>query len=250
MPIARQVMILTKEGLLLLDYKFRSADDTLMEADPDLLSGMLSAILSVAKETTGGLVSNIQQNNYNVLVSEGEKIYALLFIDEESRELDNIAKLIVGRFETKYKEQLSEIMTDISAFKSFIPDLEEIYANIFKVDAELLSNIIPEVTPIKNVLIFEKPMNHQVYTGPRDPFVSEYEHYFQEFAVKLIESQADFCEKTLQFPKRSVIEFNDRVIVSEDLGSHVLMIIGENVDDILNKIKRIRRKVGLSADKR
>ncbi|HUT82519.1 MAG TPA: hypothetical protein VMZ29_15065 [Candidatus Bathyarchaeia archaeon] len=250
MPIAKQVMILTKEGLLLLDYKFRSADETLMETDPDLLSGMLSAILSVAKETNGGFVSNIQQNNYNVLVSEGEKIYALLFIDEGSRELDNIAKLIVGRFETKYKEQLSEIMTDISPFRTFITDLEEIYANIFKVDAELLSNIIPELTSIKNVLIFEKPMNHQVYAGPRDPFVSEYEHYFQEFAVKLIESQADFCEKTLQFPKRTVIEFNDRVIVSEDLGSHVLMIIGENVDDILAKIKRIRRKVGLSADRK
>ncbi|MCK5045404.1 MAG: hypothetical protein KAS22_02420, partial [Candidatus Heimdallarchaeota archaeon] len=90
MPIARQVMILTKEGLLLLDYKFRVDDVDLMETDPDLLSGMLSAILAVAKETTGGLVQTIHQDKYNVLISEGEKVYALLFIDEESRELDNI----------------------------------------------------------------------------------------------------------------------------------------------------------------
>ena len=92
MPIARQVMILTKEGLLLLDHKFRAGDGDLMETDPDLLSGMLSAILAVAKETTGGLVQTIHQDKYNVLISEGEKTYALLFIDEESRELDNIAK--------------------------------------------------------------------------------------------------------------------------------------------------------------
>ena len=249
MPIARQVMILTKEGLLLLDHRFRSADGMKMETDPDLLSGMLSAILSVAKETTGGLVSTIQQDNYNVLVSEGEKIYALLFIDEGSRELDNIAKVIVGRFEAKYKEELDDIITDLSVYKTFIDDLEEIYAQIFKVDAELLSKLIPEVTPIKNVSIFEKPMNHQVYTGPRDPYVSEYEHYFTEFAVKLIESQADFSEKTLQFPSRSVLSFKDKVIVLEDLGSHVLMIIGENADDIINRIKRIRRKAGIPAAK-
>ncbi|MHA1211635.1 MAG: hypothetical protein ACTSSH_04150, partial [Candidatus Heimdallarchaeota archaeon] len=224
MPITRQVMILTKEGLLLIDHKFRSADGDLMATDPDLLSGMLSAILSIAKETSGGLVSTIQQDNYNVLVSEGERVYALLFIDEESRELDNIAKLIVSRFETKFKKELEEIITDIDIFGSFVDDLEEVYANIFKVDAELLSRIIPEVTPILNVSIFEKPMNHLVYSVPRDSFVSEYEHYFSEFAVKLIESEAEFSEKTLQFPKRTIVEFRERVIVAEDLGSHVLMI--------------------------
>jgi hypothetical protein len=250
MPIARQVMILTKEGLLLLDYKFRVDDGILMETDPDLLSGMLSAILSVAKETTGGLVQTIHQHNYNVLVSEGEKVYALLFIDEESRELDNIAKLIVGRFETKYEFELQDIVSDVSVFKTFIKDLEEIYAQIFKVDAEVLTKIIPEVTNILNVSIFEKPMNHQVYTGPRDPFVSDYEHFFNEFAVKLIESQAEFSEKTLQFPTRTVMELRNRVIVLEDLGSHVLMIIGENKDDIMSKIKRIRRKAGLQAPKK
>jgi hypothetical protein len=245
MPIARQVMILTKEGLLLLDHKFRVDDGSLMETDPDLLSGMLSAILSVAKETTGGLVQNIHQDKYNVLISEGEKIYALLFIDEESRELDNIAKLIVGRFEAKYQEELMEIVSDVSVFKTFIKDLEEIYAQIFKVDAEVLTKIIPEVTNILNVSIFEKPMNHQVYSGPRDPFVSDYEHYFLEFAVKLIESQAEFSEKTLQFPTRTIMELRNRVIVLEDLGSHVLMVIGENKDEIMTKIKRIRRKAGL-----
>lgn len=250
MPIARQVMILTKEGLLLLDHKFRVDDGDLMETDPDLLSGMLSAILAVAKETTGGLVQTINQDKYNVLISEGEKTYALLFIDEESRELDNIAKLIVGRFEAKFKEELMEIVSDVSVFKTFLKDLDEIYAQIFKVDAELLTKIIPEVTNIKNVSIFEKPMNHQVYTGPRDPFVSDYEHYFQEFALKLIESQAEFSERTLQFLNRTILDFGTRVIVLEDLGSHVLMIIGENADDILSKIKRIRRKAGLQALKR
>jgi len=250
MPIAKQVMILTKEGLLLLDHKFRVDDADLMETDPDLLSGMLSAILAVAKETTGGLVQTINQDKYNVLISEGEKIYALLFIDEESRELDNIAKLIVGRFEAKYKEELKEIVSDVSVFKTFLKDLEEIYAQIFKVDAELLTKIIPEVTNIKNVSIFEKPMNHQVYTGPRDPFVSDYEHYFQEFALKLIENQAEFSERTLQFPNRTILDFGTRVIVLEDLGSHVLMIIGENADDILAKIKKIRRKAGLQSLKR
>ena len=249
MPIARQVMILTKEGLLLLDYKFRVDDGILLETDPDLLSGMLSAILSVAKETTGGLVQTIHQHNYNVLVSEGEKVYALLFIDEESRELDNIAKLIVGRFEAKYEFELQDIVSDVSVFKTFVKDLEEIYAQIFKVDAEVLTKIIPEVTNIKNVSIFEKPMNHQVYTGPRDPFVSDYEQYFQDFAVKLIESQAEFSEKTLQFPNRTIMELRNRVIVMEDLGSHVLMIIGDNTDDILSKIKRIRRKAGLQSPK-
>jgi len=245
MPIAKQVMILTKDGLLLLHYKFRGAETLEMEADPDLFSGMLSAILSVAKETTGGLVQTINQDNYNVLVSEGEKIYVLLFIDEESRELYNIAKVIAGRFETKYREDLDGIISDVTIYQSFIEELEEIYAEIFRVDAELLSKIIPEVTQIKNVSIFEKPMNHQVYTGPRDPFVSEYEHQFQELALKIIESQENFAEKTLEFHKRSVMNFKNRAIVLEDLGSHVLMFIGENVDDILTKVKRIRKRAGI-----
>ncbi|NHJ48338.1 MAG: hypothetical protein FK733_11195 [Asgard group archaeon] len=250
MPIAKKVMILTKEGMLLVDHTFRAADGIDLETDGDLLSGMLSAILSIAKETRGGLVQTITQDNYNVLVSEGERIYALLFIDEESRELDNIAKLIVTRFETKYKEELKEIISDLSVFKSFLEDLEEIYAQLFRIDAELLSKIIPEVTPILNVSIFEKPMNHMVYTGPRGPFVSEYEHFFQELAVKIIDAQSNFAEKTLQFSSRTVINFRGRVIVLEDLGSHVLMIIGENADDIINKIKKIRRKAGIQAEKR
>lgn len=250
MPIARQVMILTKDGLLLLHYKFRGAETLEMETDPDLFSGMLSAILSIAKESTGGLVKTINQDNYNVLVSEGEKIYVLLFIDEESRELYNIAKAMVGRFETQFKKELSGIITDTTIYQQFIEELEEIYAEIFRVDAELLAKIIPEVTQIKNVSIFEKPMNHQVYTGPRDPFVSEYEHQFQELALKIIESYANFAEKTLEFHKRSILTFKNRAIVLEDLGSHVLMFIGENVDDILSKIKRIRKKAGLPAERR
>jgi hypothetical protein len=249
MPIARQVMILTKEGLLLLDHRFRSSEGLLMETDPDLLSGMLSAILSLAKETRGGIVSTIQQDNYNVLVSEGEYVYALLFIDEESRELDNIAKSMVTRFEVKFHEELNEIMPDISTFKAFIEDLEEIYAQIFKVDAEILSKLIPEVTPIKNVSIYEKPMNHQVYSGPRDPFVSDYDAHFQELALRVIEALAEFSEGTLEFQRSTIMQFKSRVIVFEDLGSHVLTIIGDNVDDIVAKMKRIRRKAGLPVPK-
>ena len=249
MPIVQQVMILTKEGLLLLDHRFRSSEGLDMETDPDLLSGMLSAILSVAKETTGGLVSTIQQDNYNVLVSEGEFVYALLFIDEESRELDNIAKTMVTRFEVKFQEELNEIMPDIGIFKTFIDELEEIYAQIFKIDAELLSKIIPEVTAILNVSIYEKPMNHQVYSGPRDPFVNEFDQQFQELALRVIEALAEFSEKTLEFQKSTIMQFKSRIIVFEDLGSHVLTIIGNNVDDIVTKIKKIRRKAGLPVQK-
>ena len=246
MPIARQVMILSKDGLLLLDHRFRSGDGMQMETDPDLLSGMLSAILSVAKETTGGLVQTINQNNYNVLVSEGEHVYGLLFIDEGTRELDNIAKVIVGRFETKYQDELQEIISNVDVFKSFVDDLEEIYAAIFKIDAELLSKLIPEVTNIMNVSIFEKPMNHQVYSGPRDTFVNEYDGYFQELALSVIESMSIFTEKTLEFHDRSILQFKNRIIVLEDLGSHVLMIIGENADDIVSRIRKIKKKSGIA----
>ncbi|HUU78646.1 MAG TPA: hypothetical protein VMX55_09875 [candidate division Zixibacteria bacterium] len=247
MPIAKQVMILSKDGLLLIDHRFRSGEGMLMETDPDLLSGMLSAILSVAKETTGGLVQTINQNNYNVLVSEGEHVYGLLFIDEESRELDNIAKVIVGRFESKYQEEIVNFVSDVSVFRGFIDDLEEIYAAIFKIDAEILSKLIPEVSSILNVSIFEKPMNHQVYSGPRDTFVNEYDHYFQELALNVMETLSGFTEKTLEFHDKSVIEFKNRVIVLEDLGSHVLMVIGDNKDDIINKIRKIRKRAGLVA---
>ena len=245
MPIAKQVMILSKDGLLLLDYKFRTGEGLPLATSPDLYSGMLSAILSVAKETTGGLVKTINQDNYNVIVSEGEKIYALLFIDEGSRELYNIAKLIAGRFEAKYKEDITDIITDVSKYRSFIQDLEEIYAEIFKIDAELLSKLISEVSSIKNVSIFEKPMNHQVYSGPRDTFVSEYDGFIQDLALSVIETLSLFSEQTLEFHSRSVLEFKSRVIVFEDLGTHILMVIGDDRDEIINKIKKIRKKTSL-----
>ncbi|MHA1744058.1 MAG: hypothetical protein ACTSV6_07390 [Candidatus Heimdallarchaeota archaeon] len=245
MPIAKQVMILTKEGLLLLDHKFRTDDHFFIDTDSDLLSGMLSAILSVAKETTGGIVQTINQDKYNVLVSEGEHIYVLLFIDEGSKELNKIAKLIAREFESKFKEELEELIPDPSVFRPFITELEAIYAQLFRVDAELLSKLIPEVTSIMNVSIFEKPMNHQVYSGPRDSFVSEYEHSYNEFIVKLIETQSDLTEKTLDFPKRAIIEFMDRVIILEDLGTHVLTIIGNDRDELINKVKKIRKKAGM-----
>lgn len=246
MPIAKEVMILTKDGLLLLDHKFRTGEGLRNDTSPDLFSGMLSAILSVAKETSGGLVKTINQDNYNVIISEGETIYALLFIDEGSRELSNIAKLIAGRFEAKYKEQLKGIITDVSPFQSFVEDLEEIYAEIFKIDAELLSKLIQEVTSIMNVSIYEKPMNHQVYSGPRDAFASEYENSIQELSLTIIESLSLFSEQTLEFHHQSVIEFKNKVLVFEDLGTHILTILGDSKDDILGKVKKIRKRMGLS----
>jgi hypothetical protein len=246
MAIAQQVMILNKDGLLLLEHRFRGGAGAIKNSDPDLVSGMLSAILSIAKETGGGIVQTIHQDNYKVIVSEGEFVYLYLFIDEESRELENIARMIVNRFERKFHDQLTEIISDLSIYQSFKDDLEEFYNRIFQVDAEVLSNLIPELTNIKNVIVFEKPMNHQVYTGPRDSFVNEFEHDYQELAVKIIESQAAFSDKTLEFPKRAILEYKTRTIVLEDLGTHVLMVIGDDKDDILSKIRKIGRKVGIN----
>ena len=64
------------------------------------------------------------------------------------------------------------------------------------------------------------------------------------------ESSLDYAEKTLEFHKRSVMNFKNRAIVLEDLGSHVLMFIGENVEDILAKVKRIRKRAGIPDLKR
>lgn len=245
MPLVHQAMILTKDGLLLLDYKFRGGTGALNKSDPDLVSGLLSAILSVSKETSGGVVETIQQDRYKVVVSEGEFVYVLLFIDEESRELELVAKRIVNKFEKQFADHLDNFITDVDVFKAFADELEEMISQTFEVDAEILSRIIPAVTPIKNVLIFEKPMNHQVYAGPRDSFVSQHEHAFQEMAVSIIETQEKFSEKTLQFPKRSIFVYNTRVAILEDLGSHVLMIIGDNESQLLNTIKKIRKKADI-----
>ncbi|MEA2069694.1 MAG: hypothetical protein U9O98_00220 [Asgard group archaeon] len=249
MALAQQVMIITKDGLLLMEHKFREGTQG-VETDPDLFSGMLSAILSVGKETGGGLVQTIQQDKYKVIVSEGEHIYVLLFIDEESRELENIARVIAGRFEAKYEEELTEIISDINVFSDFRDDLNEIYAQLFTVDAELLTRLIPELTNIMNVSIFEKPMNHQVYTGPRDSFVNEHELAFQELAVNIIEAQTEFTEKTLEFQQRTIVDYNNRTVVLENLGSHILMIVGKDSETILGQIKKIKRKANIPSRKR
>ena len=63
--------------------------------------------------------------------------------------------------------------------------------------------------------------------------------------MSIIEAKTTFAEKTLEFSKRTVLTFSNRVICLEDLGSHVLMIVGKKADSILSTIKKIRKKAGI-----
>jgi hypothetical protein len=243
MPIVKQIMILTKDGLLLFEENFQNHNPSLLKADSDLFSGFLSAILSVAKETSGGSVQTISQNRYKVIVSEGTYVYVLLFIDEESRELENIARQIVGLFENKYQENLIRPLSDTNVYDTFTKDLENVLGQIFQVDAELISKLIPEISEVKDVAIYEKPMNHQVYSGPRTNFLLRNENQIHELVINIIEAQAEFSAKTAIKPKQTIVEFKDRTLLLEDLGTHVIMFIDEKPKDIQNKLKNIRKKI-------
>ncbi|MFX1518758.1 MAG: hypothetical protein ACFFCD_02390 [Promethearchaeota archaeon] len=140
------VYILKKTGENLLHGYYGS-----IEVDESLITGFLSAISSFAEEIGAESVESLIMKNmkfvYALDTSTPESIIFAVCADreEEQRKIENILRKIKGAFMTAHKSDLETYTGDLSVFKEFYKDMDEIvwqyvlekYGNAFQ---ELITN--------------------------------------------------------------------------------------------------------------
>jgi hypothetical protein len=140
------VYILRKTGENLLHGYYGS-----IEVDESLITGFLSAISSFAEEIGAESVESLIMKNmkfvYALDTSTPDSIIFAVCVDreEEQRKIENILRKIKEAFMTAHKSDLEAYTGDLSVFKEFYKDMDEIvwqyvlekYGNAFQ---ELIIN--------------------------------------------------------------------------------------------------------------
>lgn len=140
------VYILKKTGENLLHGYYGS-----IEVDESLITGFLSAISSFAEEIGAESVESLIMKNmkfvYALDTSTPDSIIFAVCVDreEEQRKIENILRKIKEAFMTAHKSDLEAYTGDLSVFKEFYKDMDEIvwqyvlekYGNAFQ---ELIIN--------------------------------------------------------------------------------------------------------------
>ncbi len=157
-----------KQSIPLLRYDFKRSGDFKQQGynfNEELLSGMISAILTVSSEIDKegkSLLRKIDQSSYSILVTMGKKCGLMLIVlkDENEQILREFSSYLLSEFERRYASLLSnEVSFDKDMFLDFIPAIKKTAEIPIALSPDLLVNLLPSIrklAPSVNVVICDK----------------------------------------------------------------------------------------------
>jgi len=118
------LLVISKNGTPMYSYSFGPTIK-----DTALISGMLSAIASFMKETTGSMkqLKIIDQEDKKIILSYGEQITIAILADKNLPIIHKRAKEFATRFEEQYSQRVSKWTGDTSIFKGANKLVEEYF---------------------------------------------------------------------------------------------------------------------------
>ncbi len=241
-------IIVAKNGLLLYKHAFFPE---FREVVDDLLSGLMTAVVSMSSELKAGAVSYVKLEDQEVLVSEGNRIYGFFFTTERDDNLPRFARNILTDFEREFSKELNNMeAVDTTVFKRFheIADLN--YDNLFHIDIEKLQEIIPHLQEFENVILLERPFYHQVYTALQDPnaydFLKDVLMTTKTLLKTPITGKSNKIKGQRYFTRIYIEMSKDHDIYIEDLNKYILILMLSkepflDISIIKEKIQEIRK---------
>ncbi|MFX0188396.1 MAG: hypothetical protein ACFE8A_11750 [Candidatus Hodarchaeota archaeon] len=123
----RNLFVISKEGLSLYGYMFG-----VEYQDPELISGMISAITSFVKEATGSkqLLRTIDQEDKKVILYHGQFCTSALLSEKDLPIIHKRVEKFTDAFEARYRKKLLHWKGDIRIFKNS----DDIVAKFFPID--------------------------------------------------------------------------------------------------------------------
>ncbi|MBS7248292.1 MAG: hypothetical protein QXN15_04165 [Candidatus Jordarchaeales archaeon] len=114
------VYIMRRSGECLISRKYGS-----LEADDDLVTGFLSAILNFGEQIDGERVESIVMGNKKFVYTAMNDIIFIAYADKDDPVKESL-ELIGQKFMEKYGEALREWKGDKSIFEDFMKTMDEV----------------------------------------------------------------------------------------------------------------------------
>ncbi|NMC08424.1 MAG: hypothetical protein GYA24_24665 [Candidatus Lokiarchaeota archaeon] len=158
-----------QQSIPLLRYDFKRSGDFSRHGynfNEELLSGMISAILTVSSEIDKegkSVLRKIDQGTYSILVTMGKKSGLLLIVlkDENEQVLREFSSYLLSEFERRYSSMLfnEEISFDKDMFLDFLPIIKKTAEIPIALSPDLIVELLPSIralAPSVNVVICDK----------------------------------------------------------------------------------------------
>nr|MDO8113796.1 hypothetical protein [Candidatus Sigynarchaeota archaeon] len=201
------------QSIPLLRYDFKRSGDYKQAGynfSEELLSGMISAILTVSEEIDKehkSLLRKIDQTTYNILVTMGKKAGLMLItlIKEESEQiLREFSSYLLAEFERRFKDLLfSDVKSfDKDMFLDFIPVIEKIAEIPIAISPELLVHMLPAIralAPSVNVVICDKLVFMPIFKQVSDYITPNELQQLRTFLKEIVLGSTKFLDLVQKF---------------------------------------------------
>ncbi len=247
-------MILSKVGMLL--YKFAFSNEFTEIVDADLVSGVLTAIIDTfGSEIKGGRVETITQADHRILVKEGSHTYGFFFLEEgqEDEQEKRFAERVMEVFEAEFGEKIQSNLGifDREEFLTFDAKVREIYNTFYRINVNLLNEIIPLLQQLRNVILLEPPFYFQVFQTVQNPRYHEYLTKLSMIIRQPFRSRVhSIKDKKNALTLDSItFQYREKLFVrAENVEGYVVVVLADSKEDIDYKIhektlEKIRKKV-------
>ncbi len=200
-----------KQSIPLLRYDFKRSGDFKQQGynfNEELLSGMISAILTVSSEIDKegkSLLRKIDQSSYSILVTMGKKCGLMLIVlkDENEQILREFSSYLLSEFERQFVSLLSnESSFDKDMFLDFIPTIKKTAEIPIALSPDLLIDLLPSIralAPSVNVVICDKLVFMPIFKQISDYMTPNELQDLRTFLKEIIAGSSKFLDLVQKF---------------------------------------------------
>lgn len=200
------------QSIPLLRYDFK--EGTGYSFDQGLLSGMISAILTVSEEIDvqhKSILRLIDQTSYKIIVTMGRKTGALLFARPEENEqiLRDFSNYVLAEFEARYDEMLSSDMNfEENMFDDFLPVIKKTATIPIALSEDILMDVMAAIKSHAssfNVMVCDKLVFLPVFKQLSDYITPNELNHVRTFLRDVIIGSTGFLDRMSKFGSMDTI---------------------------------------------
>nr|MDO8087447.1 hypothetical protein [Candidatus Sigynarchaeum springense] len=206
-------LVFFHQSIPLLRYDFKRSGDFKQQGynfNEELLSGMITAILTVSSEIDRegkSLLRKIDQTSYSILVTMGKKTGLLLIVlkDENEQILREFSSYLLSEFERRYASLLfseEKVSFDKDMFLDFIPTIKKTAEIPIALSPDLLIDLLPPIralAPSVNVVICDKLVFMPIFKQISDYITPNELQDLRTFLKEVISGSSKFLDLVQKF---------------------------------------------------
>ncbi len=241
-------LVFFHQSIPLLRYDFKRSGDFEQQGynfNEELLTGMISAILTVSSEidTEGkSLLRKIDQTSYSILVTRGKKCGLMLIVlkDENEQILREFSSYLLSEFERQYASLLfteEKVSFDKDMFLDFIPTIKKTAEIPIALSPDLLIDLLPPIralAPSVNVVICDKLVFMPIFKQISDYITPNELQDLRTFLKEIIFGSSKFLDLVQKFGPMETITLKTakkRVYIANLNPFYVILFASKSIPE-------------------